>query len=299
MDTRPLTEPIDPVAARAFERSHRQPVNVGRIVIFVFFGVLAAFIFGIFGFITVVSLGDGLPMNPGMILFAAIAVALVVFLIVRLRKYRVRPIDRFRLSQFAAANAMTYVNLISSPPLPGMIFRIGERRMSSEVVRGQRPRFVEFANYRYQQGYGKDSTTRRWGYIAVKLDVPLPHIVLDAVGNNSAISSNLPLAFDKSQKLSLEGDFNRHFTLYCPAGYERDALYLFTPDVMSQFIRGAAALDVEIIDDWMFLYTRQQISTTDVATWSWLFDTVDALMMKLDQWGRWRDDRLTAEQTTQ
>lgn len=65
---------------------------------------------------------------------------------------------------------------------------------------------------------------------------------------------------------------------------------------MSDFIRSAAPLDVEIIDDWMFFYTRQRITTIDVATWTWLFGTVDALATKLGQWAMWRDDRLPAEQ---
>jgi len=36
------------------------------------------------------------------------------------------------------------------------------------------------------------------------------------------------------------------------------------------------------------------VSTLDPATWSWLFGAVAAMMTKLDQWARWRDDRLRA-----
>ncbi|WP_338037096.1 hypothetical protein [Microbacterium lushaniae] len=155
------------------------------------------------------------------------------------------------------------------------------------------PRFVEFANYRYTTGSGKNRTTHKWGYVAVKLDTPLPHIVLDAIGNNGLFGvSNLPAAFDRDQRLSLEGDFDRYFSLYCPADYERDALYLFTPDIMARFIDNAAALDVEIVDDWLFLYAKRDLSTLDPATWAWLFSVVAALLDKFDQWARWRDDRL-------
>src|ERR1044071_8257923 len=122
-------------------------------------------------------------------------------------------------------------------------------------VRGTRPRFVEFGNYQYTVQSGKNSTTYRWGYVAVKLDVPLPNIVLDALGNNG-FGSNLPASFQRAQRLSLEGDLDQHFTLYCPEGYEQDALYLFTPDIMARFIDHAAELDVEIVDDWMFLYAK-------------------------------------------
>lgn len=41
-----------------------------------------------------------------------------------------------------------------------------------------------------------------------------------------------------------------------------DALYLFTPDIMARFIDNAAQLDVEIVDDWLFLYLQRPVSTS-------------------------------------
>jgi hypothetical protein len=186
---------------------------------------------------------------------------------------------------------LSYEPRVMAPALPGMIFRIGGARKSTDLLRGSTPRFVEFGNYQYTVRSGKNSTTYRWGYVAVKLDAPLPNIVLDAKGNNS-FGSNLPASFQKSQRLSLEGNFDDYFTLYCPAGYEQDALYLFTPDIMARFIDNAAELDVEIVDDWLFLYTKRKASTLDPATWAWLFGAVGALITKFDQWARWRDERL-------
>ena len=78
-----------------------------------------------------------------------------------------------------------------------MIFGIGSSRQATDLVRGDRPRFVEFGNYAYTTGSGKNRTTHHWGYVAVKLDVPLPHIVLDATSNNALFGSNLPATFDK------------------------------------------------------------------------------------------------------
>ncbi len=50
-------------------------------------------------------------------------------------------------------------------------------------------------------------------------------------------------------ELELEGDFGKHFELHVPAGYERDALYVLTPDVMQVLIDEAADRRVEIVDD--------------------------------------------------
>jgi hypothetical protein len=97
----------------------------------------------------------------------------------------------------------------------------------------------------------------------IQLDRALPHMVLDAVQNDRKILgqrvSNLPARFDLAQRLSREGDFDRYFTLYAPADYERDALYVFTPDLMALLIDEAGSgeggsMDVEIIDDRMYVY---------------------------------------------
>jgi hypothetical protein len=298
-DAHPLTEPVDPRAVSAFAAELRarqtSSSNVSTIIGLVIAGIavltVVPIVVVVAGLLATTDRG-GLALIPLVLILAVgIGIGLIAWFSVRARR-----ITRYRLSRFAAANNMTYEGQISNPSLPGMIFSSGSARMSTDLVRGHSPRFVEFGNYQYTVKSGKNSTTYRWGYVAVKLDVPLPNIVLDALGNNSVFGSNLPASFRKEQRLSLEGDFDQYFTLYCPEGYERDALYLFTPDIMARFIDNAAQLDVEIVDDWLFLYTRRQVSTLDPATWAWLFGTVGALITKFDQWARWRDERLLLEQ---
>lgn len=310
-DARPLTEPVAPGAPRAFVRELRQ---TGRLPgMFSGSSAITALIVGVFVvvfgaiFLTMfvsifAAVSAGLAQQGGIapalatllpFLILAVVVALgAVGVVAAIRSGATR---MYRLDRFARANGMTYVPRLDTPALPGMIFSLGSSRQASDLVRGEQPRFVEFGNYRYTTGSGKNKTTHHWGYVAVRLDAPLPHIVLDATGNNALFGSNLPLSFDRDQRLSLEGDFDRHFALYCPAGYERDALYLFTPDIMARFIDNAAALDVEIIDDWLFLYAKRDFSTLDPSTWAWLFSVVGALLGKLAQWSRWRDDHLRAE----
>jgi hypothetical protein len=305
-DPRPLTDRVDWAEARAFARRLREQGRVGNVsgaaVIGVLFIAVTLFVFGSFLVSVVVGLASSSAATGGglsvlitllpLVVFGGIAVVVVVFLVRAVRGSSERLL---RLDRFARANGLTYVPQVASPGLPGMIFGQGSDRQSLDVLRGDRPRFVEFANYRYTTGSGKNRTTHQWGYVAVKLDVPLPHIVLDATGNNGLFGSNLPVSFDRDQRLGLEGDFDRYFSLYSPAGYERDALYLFTPDIMARFIDNAAALDVEIVDDWLFLYAKRDFSTLDPATWAWLFSVVGALLDKLAQWGRWRDDRVARE----
>ncbi len=305
-DARPLVEPVPPGAARAFAQELRR---TGRIPGSPVFGVLVIVVIAfvvvvLFGSVAITlatsavsaatSGGGGLAIGFGLLPLVVIGIIAAVGITLFVRGMRTASDRMYRLDRFARANAMRYEPRLDAPALPGMIFSLGNSRHSSDLVRGDRPRFVEFANYRYTTGSGKNQQTHHWGYVAVKLDTPLPHIVLDATSNNGLFGSNLPLTFDKDQRLSLEGDFDEYFSLYCPADYERDALYLFTPDIMARFIDNAAALDVEIVDDWLFLYAKRDFSTLDPATWAWLFSVVGALLDKFAQWARWRDERLAA-----
>ncbi|KHK95160.1 hypothetical protein LK09_19825 [Microbacterium mangrovi] len=296
-DSRPLTDPIDPAELRAFGRQLRAgglaanlvPIAMAVLGVLVFAVVFIGFVGGI-----IASFADGSGSGIPFLFVSVVLLAVIVTLGVLTVRRWFRPTRLFRLVKFAQANGMEFQTIARDPDLPGMIFRQGRSRVATDIVRGDQPRFVEFGNFRYETGSDKQKQTHRWGYIAIRLDVPLPNIVLDAASNNSFFGSNLPEQFGRHQRLALEGDFDRFFTLYAPEGYEQDALYLFTPDIMARFIDHAAALDVEIVDDWLFLYAQRDMTTLDPAQWAWEFSVVGALTDKLAQWGRWRDERLRA-----
>lgn len=203
----------------------------------------------------------------------------------------------YRLSQFAYRNNMTYIDRQPDGRNNGLIFGVGNNRQTTQVLATNEQMSCEFAKYSYTTGSGKEQTTHEWLFVRIPLPYPLPNIVLDAKSNNS-LGSNLPRSFARNQRLSLEGDFDRYFTLYCPEGYERDALYLFTPDVMQNFMSAVGAFDVEIIDNNIYLYSQARAARTDPALWIWQFNAVATVRAKLHQWARWRDDRL-AQQAAQ
>jgi hypothetical protein len=198
-----------------------------------------------------------------------------------------------RMDRFARRNGMRFSPLDARPSYPGAIFQLGDSRQSVDHVVSTTGRFIDFGNYRYTTGSGKNRSTRTWGFLAFHLDRKLPHMVLDSKANNGFFGSNLPATFDKDQILSLEGDFDRYFTLYCPQQYERDALYVFTPDLMALLIDEAAPFDVEIVDDWMFVYSNAAFRTGDAGLYARLFRIIDTVGAKtLTQTDRYVDARV-------
>jgi len=197
------------------------------------------------------------------------------------------------LSRFADANGLSFSASDSSPQYPGAIFSIGSGRMVKDHLQSTTDRFLDMGNYQYTTGSGKNQQTHNWGFMAMHLDRKLPHMMLDSRANNSIFGTNLPASFSKDQVLSLEGDFDKHFTLYAPKAYERDALYVFTPDLMALLIDEASPFDVEIVDDWMFVYSSRKFDVVSPALYQRLFRIVDTVGAKtLSQTDRYVDERV-------
>ncbi len=200
----------------------------------------------------------------------------------------------YRLDRFASANGLVFGRSDRNPNYPGSIFGQGSDRVVTEHLRSASGRFLDYGNYRYTTGSGKSRSVHDWGFLALQLDRALPNMVLDATSNNGLFGgTNLPAYFSKKQILHLEGDFDRYFTLYCPQEYERDALYIFTPDLMALLIDEASPFDVEIIDSWMFVYSGSTFDLSQPAIHERLFTIIETVGAKtLTQTDRYVDERV-------
>lgn len=165
----------------------------------------------------------------------------------------------FKLKEFAKLNDLTYVSA-RTKDRKGLLFSSGH---SHSIIDGLRlhdessPDLLEIANYTYSIGYGKSEVFHPYAYVRMRLPRHIPNMVLDASSNNFLRSfTNLPASIKDAQRLSLEGDFNEHFNLYVPKDYERDALYIFTPNLMLALLEYSADLDIEIIGDELYFFKK-------------------------------------------
>lgn len=296
--------PQDVAAFRA-QREHDPAFSAGRAAVTngVIIGVLGLIVTMVFLGFTTAPLGFGIVDQNLPALIFGLFMAVITAGIVALTVFAIRHSVRFsnsrwprwlKLDAFARANGMVFSPRDASPAYPGAIFGVGGGRTTTEHFRSADDRFLDYGNYQFVTSNGKSSTTHTWGFLALHLDRTLPHMVLDASGNNGLFgTSTLPATFDKSQVLSLEGDFNRYFTLYCPRAYERDALYVFTPDLMALLIDNASPFDVEIIDRWMFVYSTVAFDLEQPGLHQRMLQIVDTVGSKtLTQTDRYVDERI-------
>ena len=262
-------------------------------------GVVMIALFGGFAFAPlVIGIQNG---SVGAIVFGAVMTALtggLVWLTVWGIRKAVTAANRrwprwLKLDAFARANGMIFSPRDANPAYPGAIFGVGGSRTAAEHLRSATDRFLDYGNYQFTTSNGKNTTTHTWGFLALQLDRTLPHMMLDATGNNTMFGMGLGGAFDRSQVLQLEGDFNSHFTLYCPRQYERDAYYVFTPDLMALLIDNASPFDVEIIDRWMFVYSTVPFDLEQPGLHQRMLQIIDTVGAKtLTQTDRYVDERI-------
>lgn len=241
--------------------------------------------------------GAGFAALPVLFVALIFAVVIVSSIAVGVKTWRKGggPWQRFyRMNKFADDNELVFSPLDRSTSYPGLIFGQGGNRSIHNRFRSVHGRTLDYGNYRYTTGSGKNRRTHNWGFMALELDRALPHMVLDATANNQLFGvTNLPQSFAKNQVLALEGDFNSHFTLYCPRAYERDALYVFTPDLMALLIDNAAPFDVEVVDKWLLVYSPRPFDLVDPSVHRRLLGIADTVGAKaLRQTQHYADERI-------
>ncbi|WP_219948819.1 hypothetical protein [Salinibacterium sp. M195] len=292
-----LIDPMNPQAVsefRAVRRDHfgySQFGDTAKLLLVAGVGVLVVLIAsvplsaGIGSILGAAFLGSDLN-DAFPLLFIGLALLVIagsgIYVGVRFVRRNGSPWQRFyRMSRFAEANNLSFAPLETKISYPGLIFGEGGARAIRNRFQSASGRGLDYGNYEYTTGSGKNRRTHNWGYLALQLDRALPHMVLDARANNQLFGiSNLPLTFSKNQVLKLEGDFNSHFTLYCPEQYERDALYVFTPDLMALLIDHAAPFDVEVIDKWLLVYSPKPFDLVDPAQHRRLLGIADTVGSK-------------------
>lgn len=220
-----------------------------------------------------------------IVLFTALGFIYAPFLLLAgIREAR----RRVRLSRFAAANGYAYDFATSAADTPDPLAEPNARRTWVDRLRLPEPH-AWVANVEHQV----DKRSYRTGQLVIPLSRTVPHLTLvpATVGPDWA---NTHLSADaRAEVLSLEGDFDRHFTLYAPRRYETDALYVFTPDVMAALIDHGSGFSVTLIDDLLIVRpVTGAFTLTDAALWPRLLAVVDSVAPQVaQQTERYRDER--------
>ncbi|MFJ4223861.1 hypothetical protein [Microbacterium sp. NPDC089695] len=160
---------------------------------------------------------------------------------------------RVKIAAFAWRNDWAYADLLTHTRRPGSAF--------ARVVHGQERAVVVCADERmpFELGHhhsvsrGQQAATvqRPFAFIELPLPTAVPHIVL--ANRTRSIIPTLGLGRGAA-KMDLEGEFASVFRLIVPEGYQQDALYIFTPDLMARVIDLGSRAEIELVSDRLYVY---------------------------------------------
>lgn len=92
--------------------------------------------------------------------------------------------------------------------------------------------------------------------LQVNIKKTLPHMYLDSHGDSK--TQGPMRTYHNSQKISLEGDFDKHFQLFAPKSYQHLVLSILTPDVMHTLIDSNNRYDVEFVGQYMRIMSNRK-----------------------------------------
>lgn len=158
-------------------------------------------------------------------------------------------LQRAFIQQFARENGYTFLETTTCGTTP--FFSLGHDARVRDAIEGEyHGHPIVFYTYSYTVGYGKHKSTYTSSVISLGIVADMPDITLLSANNYSRVPSP-----SGSNKLRLEGDFNKYFTLYVPRGYEVEALQVFTPDIMVHLLDYGKKYNIEISHNNIYIHS--------------------------------------------
>lgn len=231
-----------------------------------FFAILILFVLGV-----LVRAASG-----GLFLIGTLG----IFAIVVYQSYKQSKQSDLLFINFAEVNNWKYKQKIVVNEKPGSIFGLGNFRFAFDVIIGTLKGlpFNSF-EYHYTTGSGKSQQTHFLQIFELTLPRLMPHMVIDSlVETGSYGASTLPIKFAGSQRIELEGDFSKYFSLYAPDNYGITALTVLAPDAMVALMDHASKCDIEIINNKLYFYWPSTPKTQK--EYEEIFSTVDSVLDK-------------------
>lgn len=160
---------------------------------------------------------------------------------------------RVKIAAFAWQNGWAYADALERTRRPGSAFaRVASGRERAVIAcHDARMPFELGMHHSVSRGHERATIQRPFAFIELPLPASVPHIVL--VNRKRSIVPTLGLGRGAA-RMDLEGEFAKTFRLIVPEGYQQDALYIFTPDLMARVLDLGSGAEIELVSNRLYVY---------------------------------------------
>lgn len=160
---------------------------------------------------------------------------------------------RVKIAAFAWQNGWAYADTLEHTRRPGAAFSRVVHGRERAVIACDDARMPFELGMHHSVAHGQERATiqRPFAFIELPLSASVPHIVL--ANRKRSIIPTLGLGRGAA-RMELEGDFAKTFRLIVPEGYQQDALYIFTPDLMARVLDLGSGAEIELVSDRLYVY---------------------------------------------
>ena len=254
---------------------------LGVLVTSLIVGVIAALIVG------------ALPQYREPVLFIGVPV-LGLWLLIVLISGLVSLVRGVRMQRWADARGFDYLERYvgtGRSPWRGTPFPANGGYVVRHMLRDGSFTAGRFRSIPRGEGTGNASAIRPFSFVQFTLPARVPHIFV--ANRRASVLSWAGLRIAGGTKLGGSTEFDGIFTLHSPKDYERDALYIFTPDLLAALIDYAPGSELELIDNTAFLYLAKEPELWKPEVANALEAVIEKLSTVLErQTHRYRDDRV-------
>lgn len=169
------------------------------------------------------------------------------------------------LERFALLNGYTFNEDGVVNEAYGSLFRVpGQQRIRDLVSGVYNDHSLHIFLYQLTIGSGRTRRILATTVFEIELTTPIPPLLLLHKTSAFLGSDGLQQAFGTSNSISLEGNFNDHFTLYAFPGTQITALQIFSPDTMALLLDATHPFSVEFAGNHIYLYANGYVSDGSV-----------------------------------
>jgi len=169
--------------------------------------------------------------------------------------YRSR-VQHLFVQQMGAALGYSYAPSDTATPMTGSFAKIGWGASMLDVLSGTYQNCpVRIYTYRYMTGGGKNTQVHYCTVFELRYGSMLPHVVM----NFPLLTTPMGL-----EKVELEGNFGKEFSLHVEPGKQMEIREIFQPDAMQDCIAALSSFTMEIYEDRVYLIRKGELSNKQV-----------------------------------